>query len=677
MAAKTTVKVAVTNNAAKDDVFTMSEDAALGQFTLDVLANDPGSATLVSAGTPTTTSSTSGQMSLSTTGTFTFRSPDAPATDKTGNLSISNNKLYFDLGGFDANTLAVGQSITFTAVYTAKMANGTLSTANVTVTINGSNDGPVATADVGSVDENGTVAIDVLANDTDIDNGAVLSLVSATSDKGSVSIVDGKVVFSADGDDFDHLPAGVTDTATITYVITDEHGEQATSTVTVTVTGVNDAPTTEVATADVDEDGDTSGQLVAQDLDDGAVLTFTTGDTPTGFVLNEDGSWTFDAEGYDTLAAGVEQDVVVNYTVTDENGASAESTLTITVTGVNDDPTISSASQTGSVTEDGTQEATGQVTADDVDDGDTLTFSVLGGGVGTYGSLTVDEDTGEWKYVLDNDAAQALGAGDAPVETFTIQVDDGNGGTATQEVKITVNGVDEPVTTLTLPDPVAGTLTEGGAGDQNDQNGSTGTPATGIATYSGSGQLPGGTNNANTVQLSSGSDNVNGGNGNDVIYGLAGDDTLNGGADSDKLYGGTGNDNLKGDAADDQLFGGSGSDTLDGGSGADQLTGGFGADVLTGGSGNDRFIYLTDADRGDVIVDYSAGDTVDVSALNIGHYSSGPAANSIWDYGAGSTTINGTTYNGTVYAADTDGDASTIEFWFLSQNAIPDAAFSF
>ncbi|MEL7045096.1 MAG: LamG-like jellyroll fold domain-containing protein, partial [Pseudomonadota bacterium] len=66
-------------------------------------------------------------------------------------------------------------------------------------------------------------------------------------------------------------------------------------------------------------------------------------------------------------------------------------------------------------------------------------------------------------------------------------------------------------------------------------------------------------------------DVINGGGGNDTIYGEAGDDELSGGAGHDELRGGYGNDLLQGDAGDDVLEGGRGADLLLGGAGDDVL----------------------------------------------------------------------------------------------------------
>jgi Ca2+-binding RTX toxin-like protein len=80
------------------------------------------------------------------------------------------------------------------------------------------------------------------------------------------------------------------------------------------------------------------------------------------------------------------------------------------------------------------------------------------------------------------------------------------------------------------------------------------------------------------VQTTDGKDKLNGGDGDDKLYGAGGNDTLNGGSGKDKLYGGGGNDKLNGDA---------GRDLVDGGTGNDKLTGGKDTNTYRGGAGND------------------------------------------------------------------------------------------
>jgi len=72
--------------------------------------------------------------------------------------------------------------------------------------------------------------------------------------------------------------------------------------------------------------------------------------------------------------------------------------------------------------------------------------------------------------------------------------------------------------------------------------------------------------------------------GKDLLDGGAGDDVLSGGGEADVLLGGGGNDTLTGDFQDDLI---GGNDRLDGGAGNDTLVGGRGDDILFGGSDSD------------------------------------------------------------------------------------------
>nr|WP_286676861.1 type I secretion C-terminal target domain-containing protein [Aeromonas hydrophila] len=76
----------------------------------------------------------------------------------------------------------------------------------------------------------------------------------------------------------------------------------------------------------------------------------------------------------------------------------------------------------------------------------------------------------------------------------------------------------------------------------------------------------------------------------DVLIGGDGNDILFGQGGDDFLFGGAGNDILFGGAGNDTLYGESGNDTLYGGSGNDTLFGGSGDDTLSGGLGNDILV---------------------------------------------------------------------------------------
>ncbi|OOG12588.1 hypothetical protein BMS17_10940 [Pseudomonas sp. C9] len=86
---------------------------------------------------------------------------------------------------------------------------------------------------------------------------------------------------------------------------------------------------------------------------------------------------------------------------------------------------------------------------------------------------------------------------------------------------------------------------------------------------------------------------------------------------SDTLLGGAGNDILFGSGGNDNLDGGKGNDILLGGTGNDSLMGGQGNDILIGGSGGDTFVWKSGDTGNDVIKDFKAseGDRIDLGDL--------------------------------------------------------------
>jgi VCBS repeat-containing protein len=125
-------------------------------------------------------------------------------------------------------------------------------------------------------------------------------------------------------------------------------------------------------------------------------------------------------------------------TATDAAGNTSDATpVVIIVSDVNEDPTADDG--TGAVTAGDGMAATGNVNAMDVDDGDTHTFSVET--QAAFGMLSVDE-AGEWSYTVDDANADvvALAQGATMEDSATVMVDDGNGGTTTATVSITITG---------------------------------------------------------------------------------------------------------------------------------------------------------------------------------------------------------------------------------------------
>ncbi|MGQ7860067.1 calcium-binding protein [Pseudomonas sp. 32A] len=86
---------------------------------------------------------------------------------------------------------------------------------------------------------------------------------------------------------------------------------------------------------------------------------------------------------------------------------------------------------------------------------------------------------------------------------------------------------------------------------------------------------------------------------------------------NDTLLGGNGDDILFGQGGNDYLDGGKGNDILLGGTGNDTLIGGQGNDILVGGSGADLFVWKAGDLGNDVIKDFKAadGDRIDLRDL--------------------------------------------------------------
>ncbi|MEA3048564.1 MAG: hypothetical protein QOG84_400 [Sphingomonadales bacterium] len=381
-----------------------------------------------------------------------------------GTVGMSGNNVTFN-PGTDFDHLAAGATENVVINYTMQDEHGATSSSTLTVTVTGTNDAPVAHADTATTDENTAISVAVLANDTDVDDGAVLSLVSASgpAGKGSVGMSGNNVTFNP-GTDFDHLAAGATENVVINYTMQDEHGATSSSTLTVTVTGTNDAPVAHADTATTSENAPITIDVLANDtdVDDGHSLSLVSTSVPAGqgSVSIVSGQVAFNPGGdFDHLAVGESQVVTINYTMQDEHGATSSSTVSLTVTGTNDAPTIDTGATTasGSVTElpDGSpnennfnHQSDGSIAFHDLDTSDTHTATATPQGAGYYGTFTLDPvnqagDTVAWHFNVDDSAIDGLTAGQVVTQTYTVQVSDGHGGTASQDVTITITGADD------------------------------------------------------------------------------------------------------------------------------------------------------------------------------------------------------------------------------------------
>ena len=139
----------------------------------------------------------------------------------------------------------------------------------------------------------------------------------------------------------------------------------------------------------------------------------------------------------------------------------------------------------------------------------------------------------------------------------------------------------------------------------------------------GNNKLFGGTDD-DVLTTGAGNDWLDGDTGYDVLIAGEGNNWLDAGPGDDKLQAGSGNDTLNGGTGDDLIEAGAGDDLIDGGTGVDNIIGGMGKDLMKGGTGADIFTFndlkesgLTAATR-DVISDFvhSDGDKIDVRAID-------------------------------------------------------------
>ena len=299
---------------------------------------------------------------------------------------------------------------------------GNTSSAVVNVTVNPINDAPDAVNDTAETDEETPVTIDVLDNDTDVDGDTLeITAASVPSEQGTVEIVGGQLVFTP-AEDF-------TGEATISYSITDGNGGTDVAEVAVTVNNINDAPIAVDDIAETDEDTPVTIDVLANDEDvDGDDLTITGATVPAeqGTVEIVGNELVF------TPAENFNGPATITYTVSDGNGGTDEGQALVNVGAVNDGPT---AVDDTAETDEDTPVTIDVVGNDEDPDGDDLTI--------TAASVPADQGTVE---IVGNELVFTPAENFNGDVTITYSITDGNGGTSSAEVAVTVNAVnDDPV----------------------------------------------------------------------------------------------------------------------------------------------------------------------------------------------------------------------------------------
>ena len=276
---------------------------------------------------------------------------------------------------------------------------------------------PVATADAYTATGNaplGVSAPGVLQNDVDGDWDPLTALVDTPPLVGVLDLsVDGSFIYTPGQD-------GV---VTFIYGAFDGSG-LATATVTITVTGINNAPVAGDDAFDVDEDSTDNVLDVLDgdsDADGDALEVWAVSDPPNGTAVDHDTDVLYtpdpDFFGSDTFT----------YTVSDGNGGLSSAAVTVSVSNVNDAPVAVDDVYT---TPDDTVlvvPAPGVLLNDGDVDGDPLTANLQPGS--TLGTLNLGFD-GSFVYSPTSGFSGAV--------VFTYTVSDGNGGSDVGKVTITV-----------------------------------------------------------------------------------------------------------------------------------------------------------------------------------------------------------------------------------------------
>ena len=363
----------------------------------------------------------------------------------------------------------------------------------------------------------------------------------------------------------DALGEGDKYTETFTATVDDGNGGKATQTITVNLTGTNDAP----VITDSHTDNGTTGSFIFTDADvkadgsfydthsfaisvDGKAHGVTLDSTGTHGTVTIDGLGTFELTQGDggnwhyaftaspeaiagaALGSLVTHDfqIIVNDGHATAMTPAGEDSLSVSFMGTGTPP---ADMDLGNLTP-------GMAQGDHLPgmdaDGHQLAYAfdkaVDGNIQGEFGSLHFNAETGQYTYTLDTSEdglhklAQAQADGSALKESFGYTVS-GHEGHSNGSLEINLT-------------------------DLHTQLGHAGADTLGDQTAAHS----------------------------QVIFGEGGDDVIYGGAGNDWLFGGEG---------DDQIFGGTGDDILYGGAGNDYLDGGTGHNSLYGGAGNDILVY--------------------------------------------------------------------------------------
>jgi hypothetical protein len=356
------------------------------------------------------------------------------------NITLNSNDVDGDSVSFSISSQPSNGALTFndnvveytpttdfegTDSFTFIASDGVLSSNIGTVTINvDTEDAPTTNNVSSSTSEDVSVTITLDGNDED-DDTLTYSLVSNPSN-GTASVSGATVIYQPS--------LNFNGSDSFTYNANDGTSDSNISTVSITVTAINDVPVSESGSLTTDEDVDGSISLAASDVDNDNLSFSIIGQPSNGSVSLSGNVATFSPN---TNYNGLDS---FTFITTDGIGFSNEATISITVTAVNDAPVANDVS--GSTNENRSIQLSITLDATDVD-GDDLTYSIVSGvSNGTTSisgsTLTYTPDT-NWNGTDTFTYKANDGLLDSNTASGTITVSEVNDAPTTENVSVTTN----------------------------------------------------------------------------------------------------------------------------------------------------------------------------------------------------------------------------------------------
>jgi VCBS repeat-containing protein len=460
---------------------TTTADINDGDFTLDTVAAVAVADVVNATEDLVSTSGNVGTNDTSKDGSETF-SLVGSATGLYGTLVLGANGTYTYTR--TSNLDAIQTTVVDTFTYQVRDGAGNTTQSTLKINMAPVNDAAVISGTVaGDVVEAGGLANAVVGTPTatgtltslDVDgvNNAFTAVVAGTASTGGY----GTYAMTANGvwtyklDNANAKVQGLTLGATLQDTFTVAAADGTPKTITITITGTNDAAVISgPTTGDVIEAGGVAnavagtptatGTLTSFDVDgaNNAFIAVTAGTASTGgygtYAMAANGVWTYTLNNNDVTVQALTAGAKLNDTFTVKAADGTAKTVTVTISGTNDAAVIS-GNVVGSVTEASGGSATGTLTSIDVDGTDNA-FTAVAAGTASYGTYAMTAG-GVWTYTLDNSnpTVQGLTPGATLQDTFTVTAADGTAKT----INVTISGTN---TAAVISGPVVGAVTEAG-----------------------------------------------------------------------------------------------------------------------------------------------------------------------------------------------------------------------